>query len=194
MWALAQPISLLLYGTKAAGPSIANLSPSVFFLGMHQVSTGILQGVGMTVTPMINMFISAAVKVLLVWKLTEIPSWNIIGAAWASNINFAVAAGLNIFFLARYTSFSFPVLPLVKITVAAAVMGIVTKIGYQRMLIMFPSNIICAILAIALAVIIYAGILLLLGEFSEAELVKIPLIGEKLVNILKFMKVLRRKA
>ena len=194
MWALAQPISLLLYGTRLAAPSIANLSPSIFFLGMHQVSTGILQGVGMTITPMINMFISAALKVFLVWQLTAIPSWNIIGAAWASNINFAIAAGLNIFFLARYTSFRFPVLPLIKITIAAGVMGIFAQLSYQYMLKMLYSNIVCAISAIVLAVIVYAGSLLLLGGFSENELVKIPFVGQKLIKILKWMKVLRRKA
>jgi len=194
MWVLAQPISLLLYGTKAAGPSIANLSPSIFFLGMHQVSTGILQGVGMTVTPMLNMFISAVVKVILVWKLTAMPSLNIVGAAWASNINFAVAAGLNIFFLACYTSFYFPVLSLVKITAAAGAMGIVTQIGYQFMLKIISSTIICAILAILLAVITYTVGLLMLGEFSETELLKIPFVGKKLVELLKSMKVLRRKA
>ena len=41
---LGTGISALLYGTKLAGPVISALAPSIFFLGLQQVTTGILQG------------------------------------------------------------------------------------------------------------------------------------------------------
>lgn len=191
MWALSEPISLLLYGTAKAGPAIANLSPSIFLLGMHQVSTGILQGVGMTITPMLNMLFSAVVKVFFVWQLTAIPAYNIVGAAWASDINFAVAALLNIFFLIRYTNFRFPTLPFLKITLAAVIMGITTRIFHDYVSTFSVSLVVSAILNMTLAMFVYVIILLFLGEFSEAELLKIPLLGGKLVRILKSIKVWR---
>ncbi len=194
MWALAQPISLLLYGTKAAGPSIANLSPSIFLLGMHQVSTGILQGVGMTITPMLNMFVSAAVKVFFVWELTAIPDYNIVGAAWASNINFAGAAALNIFFLVRYTNFEFPISPFIKTLAAAIIMGISTRVLHNYVATFLTGNAISALLAIVFAMLIYVVVLMLLGGFSEFELGKIPFVGKKMIVALKSMKVLREKA
>lgn len=43
MWALAQPISKLLYGTPLAGEAIRNLAPSICLLGIHQITTGMLQ-------------------------------------------------------------------------------------------------------------------------------------------------------
>lgn len=194
MWSLAQPISQLLYGTKAAGPSIANLSPSVFLLGMHQVSTGLLQGVGMTITPMVNMLISAAIKVFFVWELTAIPEYNIEGAAWASNINFAVAAVLNIFFLIRYTNFKFPMYPFLKTLAAAVVMGVSTRMLYSYLAaILSVNNAISVIIAILFAIVVYIVTLLLLGCFSELELLKVPFAGKKIVLILKSMKVLREK-
>lgn len=52
---------------------------------------------GQTIIPMWNMLISALVKAAAVWYLTALPC-NIVGAAWASNINFGLAAALNIFF------------------------------------------------------------------------------------------------
>ncbi len=73
-------------------------------------------------------------------------------------------------------------------------MGFFAQLSYQYMLKMLYSNIVCAILAIALAVIVYVGTLLLLGGFSEIELDKIPFVGQRLIKILKWMKVLRRKA
>lgn len=97
MWALAQPISKLLYGTPLAGEAIRNLAPSICLLGIHQITTGMLQGMGQTIIPMWNMLLSALVKAAAVWYLTALPC-NIVGAAWASNINFGLAAALNIFF------------------------------------------------------------------------------------------------
>lgn len=76
------------------------LLPSICLLGIHQITTGMLQGMGQTIIPMWNMLFSALVKAAAVWYLTALPC-NIVGAAWASNINFGLAAALNIFFLIR---------------------------------------------------------------------------------------------
>jgi stage V sporulation protein B len=59
MWLLAKPISLMLFGTPNADSSIAILSLGIFLLGIHQVTTGVLQGLGHTAIPVINMVISA---------------------------------------------------------------------------------------------------------------------------------------
>ena len=107
MWALAEPISRVLYGTGAAAPVIAHLAPSILFLGIFQVTTGALQGMGKTAVPMWNMLFGAVVKVGAVWYLTAVPAWHILGSAWASNLNFALVAVVNILFLARQV-LSFP--------------------------------------------------------------------------------------
>lgn len=96
IWALAWPISRLLYGTFHAAPVISQMAPSVFLFGMQQVTTGILQGMGYTYLPMLNMLISVVAKAFCLWRLTAIPAYNIVGAAWASDINFLVAAFLNV--------------------------------------------------------------------------------------------------
>ena len=107
MWALAEPISRVLYGTGAAAPVIAHLAPSILFLGIFQVTTGALQGMGKTAVPMWNMLFGAVVKAGAVWYLTAVPAWHILGSAWASNLNFALVAVINILFLARQ-GLSFP--------------------------------------------------------------------------------------
>ena len=62
MWALAGPISGTLYGTMKAAPVIAHLAPSIACLGIFQVTTGALQGIGKTAIPMWNMLFGAVVK------------------------------------------------------------------------------------------------------------------------------------
>ena len=173
MWALATPISRLLYGTAAAGPSIANLAPSIFLLGLHQVTTGILQGLGMTLTPMLNMLFSALAKIFFAWNLTALPQYNIVGAAWASNLNFAVAAGLNIFFLMKYAKVSLPLKAGGRILLLSGIMGIVVALLYQRVLQPLLSLVPATLLAVIAAVVVYLLLLLLTGEIDKKQIYKL---------------------
>lgn len=170
MWALAEPISLLLYGTAKAAPSIAHLSPSLAFLGLYQVSTGILQGSGMQLVPMLNMLVSAVVKVFFVWQLTALPQYNIVGAAWASDLNFALAALLNCVCLKKFTEFSFPLLSFGKIISAALVMALGARMVFSLGMECLWGNVVSTFVAIVAGAVFYVLLLLLFREFSEQEM------------------------
>ncbi|MEG0970477.1 MAG: polysaccharide biosynthesis protein [Acidaminococcaceae bacterium] len=191
MWILSKPISQLLYGTTAASSAIAHLAPSIALLGLHQVTTGILQGLGMTVTPMLNMLFSAAVKVFLVWELTALPEYGIVGAAWATNLNFGLAALLNIFFLCRYTDFVLPWRATVNILTASLVMGLCGALTYEKTLAWGSANTVSTLLAMLVCAVIYGGSLLVSGEFTAQEIRKVPYVGVRLVVILQKIKVVR---
>ena len=75
---LATPISTLIYNAPGAGPAVLVSSFSIVLLGLHQVSTAVLQGLGHPTIPMINMILAAIVKVVLNWVLTAIPWLGII--------------------------------------------------------------------------------------------------------------------
>ena len=77
LWVLGTPIAAFIYHAPQAGEVVKVLSFGVYLLGIHQVTTGVLQGMGYTVLPVINMGIAAAVKVLLNWNLTAMPSLGI---------------------------------------------------------------------------------------------------------------------
>lgn len=176
LWALAQPISQLLYGTELAGEAIRFLSPSICLLGIHQITTGMLQGVGQTVIPMWNMLFSAVVKAAAVWYLTALP-FNIIGAAWASNINFGLAAALNIFFLVR-SGITFQVAALCKILLAAVVMAVVSNILHGYLLACF-GNTLATIVTIFVAGLVYLLALIASGTIGRNDLSRIPVIGSR---------------
>ena len=74
---LATPISALIYNAPGAGPAVWVSSFSIVLLGLHQVSTGVLQGLGYPSIPMINMILAAVAKVILNWTLTAQPSLGI---------------------------------------------------------------------------------------------------------------------
>ena len=63
MYFLAEKIAALIYNAPGAADAIQTMSVGILLLGLHQISTGILQGLGRTSIPVINMILAAAVKV-----------------------------------------------------------------------------------------------------------------------------------
>ena len=175
MWALAGPISGTLYGTMKASPVIAHLAPSVAFLGMFQVTTGALQGIGKTAIPMWNMLFGAVVKVVAAWQLTSVAAFHILGAAWASNLNFAVVAAVNIFFLYR-NGIPFPVRDSLKILLASLCMGLAGRA--VAMFIMSRGGVVAALLSsMAACALVYVAAVVLLGCLNREEAAQLPAVG-----------------
>ena len=106
MYFLAEKIAALIYNAPGAADAIQTMSVGILLLGLHQISTGILQGLGRTSIPVINMILAAAVKVFLSWTLTAIPTLGIKGAAMATVVDFGLAAVLNMIFIYKYTGFA----------------------------------------------------------------------------------------
>ena len=173
MSAFAEQISLLLYGTSKAAVAIMHSGPSIWLLGLQQITTGILQGIDKSNVPMFNMFIGIIVKLIAVWFLTD-AAFNIAGAAWATNINFAVIAILNILVLLRY-GISFKWLEIGKIILASGLMAVVGKLSYGILASMFPS-VIANIAVLLVAAIAYVLLVPCLGIITKDEMKKLPLI------------------
>ncbi|NLY83716.1 MAG: polysaccharide biosynthesis protein [Acholeplasmataceae bacterium] len=178
LFLLAQKVAAMIYNAPNAAPAIKTMSTAIFMLGLHQVSTGILQGLGRTVIPVINMAAAAAVKVILSWTLTAIPALGIKGAAWATVADIGVAAVLNLYFIYKYTGFALSFGKVFKPFLASAIMGA----GVVGVLALTPTwgawNILAAILV---AVPLYAGSLIALGGLAREEAEELPFIGRRLL-------------
>ena len=192
MCLLATPISQMLYATPNAGTSIAILSLGIVLLGIHQVTTGVLQGLGYTAIPLINMLISAIVKVVLSWTLTAMPALGIKGAAWATNADFGVAALLNMYFVYRYVGFSINIKDTLKTVAATIAMGIAVVFSFDLMIAKVASNTISTLAAITVGGTVYGIALLLVGGVSGSEIERLPRVGPQLAAVLRRLKLLRR--
>ncbi len=180
---IAKPISSLLYGTPLAAGAIAVTSFGIFFLGLHQITTAMLQGINKASIPMINIVISAFVKIAMVWFLTSIPSIGIIGAAWATVADFALACILNLYFVHRYTGFWLNFSDLAKVFTCGAVMAACTHFLYAFCINVVKSNAISTLVAICISALIYFAMLLILNCITKEELGKIPVMGSILLKI-----------
>ncbi|WP_337581502.1 polysaccharide biosynthesis protein [Phascolarctobacterium faecium] len=178
MYFLAEKIAALIYNAPGAADAIQTMSVGILLLGLHQISTGILQGLGRTSIPVINMIFAAAVKVFLSWTLTAIPTLGIKGAAMATVVDFGLAAVLNMIFIYKYTGFALSFSGVFKPAVSAAAMGAAVY-GVITLAVSWGAWAILA--AIAVAVPVYGGVLLAVGGMGKDDLESLPFIGHRLL-------------
>lgn len=178
MYFLAEKIAALIYNAPGAADAIQTMSVGILLLGLHQISTGILQGLGRTSIPVINMILAAAVKVFLSWTLTAIPTLGIKGAAMATVVDFGLAAVLNMIFIYKYTGFALSFSGVFKPAVSAAAMGAAVY-GVITLAVSWGAWAIFA--AIAVAVPVYGGVLLAVGGMGKDDLESLPFIGHRLL-------------
>lgn len=177
---LAEKVAALIYNAPGAAGAIQTMSVGILFLGMHQISTGILQGLGKTAIPVINMILACIVKVVMSWWLTAIPFLGIKGASMATVADFAVAAIINMAFIYKYTGFTFSLGSLLKPLLASGVMGAVI---YAVLTLTEQLGMWCVLFAMVAAVPSYALALLAFGGLTKEDLENIPFVGRKILAV-----------
>lgn len=180
LWLLARPVVSAIYHAPGAADATRVLAAGVFLLGIHQVTTGVLQGLGRTAIPVINMGVSALVKVGLNWILTAIPSLGIQGAAWATLADIGIAAAMNLYFVRRYTGFFLSVSDLAKNIGAAVVMGGVMYVVYSPSIALLRSELLAIALTSLCGGFAYLGMMLVTGGLNRRDVERVPYIGSTL--------------
>ena len=176
---LAEPVVNMIYHAPGAAGVTQVMAGGIFLLGLHQVTTGVLQGLGRTSIPVVNMGLAAVVKVALNWVLTAIPSLGIQGAGLATLADLGVAAGLNLYFVYRYTGYCFPCGDLLKNVLAAAVMGVFVRFAYGPTLGLLGIPFVAVALVSLLGGLVYIGVMLATGGLIRRDLARIPFIGPR---------------
>ena len=177
VFVLATPISSLIYNAPGAGPAVMISAFSIILLGLHQVSTGVLQGLGHTAIPMVNMVLAAAAKVGLNWTLTAMPALGIMGAAWATAADMGVAAVINLYFIYRYIGYRMELGQLAKTVGAAAVMGVAVKFFYELTMAQWQISVLSTFGAVLVGCALYLAVLALIGGLLEEDMRRIPMVG-----------------
>ncbi|HOB28607.1 MAG: polysaccharide biosynthesis protein [Dethiobacteria bacterium] len=200
LYQLATPVIVLLFGLNniEAGYALAYMSWSVIPLGLYVSTTGILQGLGKTLTPVVNMALGGVVKAILAWYLTAIPSLHIGGAALGSVIGTGLAAVLNLYAVARYTGWRFRIGELVLLPgLSVVAMAAAVSLSYRFLISLAGSltpemaNGIATLGAIFIGIIIYGIALLFSGSLTRDEINLIPRIGPRLVELAERWRLLK---
>lgn len=184
---LAQPIMELLYPrqiefAQTTGDILSILGFGVIFLGMFQVTTGILQGLSLQNRPAMNLMIGAVVKIILTYVLVGIPSINIYGAAYSTLAAYGIATVLNLWTMSKRANIRFEVNKvLIKPLIAVLVMSVVVLLGYHGSLLIMSSKL-ATVTAIGLGVLAYFYMLFKTQTITEEDYAMMPG-GKKLKKI-----------
>ncbi len=176
-------IATLIYNAPLAGPTVGYLATSIVFLGIHQVTTGILQGIGHTSIPLINMAVAAVVKVGLNWVLTAIPALGILGAAIATTVDIGLAAVMNLYFIHRYIGYRISLTEQAKTTIAAIIMAVSVYIVYNALAMTANGIILMTVVSSLVGVIVYSLVLLMFGMIRREDVAGVPYFGDKLTRL-----------
>lgn len=180
LYFLAGDVAALIYNAPGAAGAIRTMSFGIFLLGLHQISTGILQGLGKTALPVIAMIIAAAIKVALSWVLTAQPELGINGASIATLADFGIAAVLNMIFIYKHAHYTLSISGIVKPALASALMGaavygvLAAGAGFGAW----------AILAAMIAAVpVYGVALTAFGGLTKEDLEDIPFVGRRVLAL-----------
>ncbi|HZK33414.1 MAG TPA: polysaccharide biosynthesis protein [Tissierellaceae bacterium] len=196
LFVLSRPIIQLLYYKNPAatiinvGALLKTLAPGVIFLTLVQALSAILQGLGKPLIPAINLFIGAAIKVILSYVLTAMPNINIHGAAISTVVAFGIAAFLDLIFVIKYSKVRLSFRNIFfKPLLSALGMSVFAWLSYN-LLINLLGNRFVTIIAIGIGALIYIILLIITGSITSGDLSLIPRgekIGEKLekFNLMK---------
>jgi stage V sporulation protein B len=174
LFVLARPVMALLYDLPAAGTALASLSASCLFLGLHQTTSGILQGLGRTDIPVRSLLVGAAVKVFLTYVLTAIPALGIRGAALGTVATFTVAVLFNSLAIDRLVGFPWNTRELVlKPAAAAIIMAACVQTGYRLLLPLLGTSL-ATVSAIGIGVASYGLALIVVRAVRPEDLELLP--------------------
>lgn len=176
LYVMAEPVVTFIYNAPAATDATRAVAIAICFLGLHQITTAILQGLKKPKIPVINMAVACVAKVACNWFLVAIPAFGITGASYATVADIGVAAALNLFFIYRHTGYIIHANIIVKNVVSAAIMGVIMYFVYDFLYLhigLFLSLFLTCLLGSA----IYIGLMALTSGVTREDAAKMPFIG-----------------
>lgn len=193
---LSKPIFLLLFSGTAQTVDLASSmmwvgSCAVVFYALSTLSNGLLQGIDKMSLPVKNASFALVSHILLLAVLMLFFKLNVYAVVIANAFFALMMCVLNAISLRKYSGYKQEykktfLIPLLS----SVIMGVFAYLFYQGMYLITKSNAVSVIVAIILAVIIYAVALLLLKGLSEEDLKRFPK-GGLLVQVAKKTRLLK---
>lgn len=190
--ALAGPIMQLLYPEQPPMVStlLLVLTPCVVFLGLMQTMTGILQGIGKPMVPVISLGIGMLFKIVISYTLTAIPEVNVFGSALGTVSAYLIAVLIELSYIKKSMNIKlspkeFVIRPLATVIT----MFIIVKLGYG-LLAGIVGGKLATLLAILIGAVAYGLVLVLIGGIKKEEVLTMPK-GDKIYKMLKKLNLMK---
>ena len=188
MMVFAEQILKLLYPNAPEGAQLLQItSLTIIIMMMAQTINGVLQGIGKYRVPATALALGVIAKFILNLILIPIPSIGINGVAIGSIVCHIISFSIGFAVLKRAMKIKFDVNKfLIKPLLATAIMCLISYLAYL-LLVQFISWKLSAIVAIILAVPIYALAVAIMKILDKEEIYRLPK-GELIYKLLVKMK------
>lgn len=172
-----------------AAPWLSVAAVSVIFLGIISVTNAFLNSAGKQNLPIYSMICGTIIK--LIGNLILIEKIGIIGAPISTMLCYLVASGVNVFFVVKHVGS----LPDIISVFLKPFIGTIASVGmaaifYYAMITIIPSGI-CTVVAIGIAVLLYATVIIRIKGITEEEICMLPM-GDSICKLLKKIKILNK--
>ena len=184
LFTFAQPILSLIFPNASDGASILQaISFIIIFTTVTQTLSGSLQGLGNYKAPVIGLIIGVIVKTILNLLIIPIPGIGIYGATSSSIICHVISFTVEMIALKKMTNIKFEAGKyFIKPLLASVIMSVLSYGAYLLLEMLIPGRL-ATILALLLAVVIYAIAVIGLKILSKEEIEDLPQ-GNKIYKIL----------
>lgn len=165
-------------------PLLAVMAPAVITASLLYTTNAMIQAVGKVYVPIINMAVGTVVRIVLVWVLCGIPQIAVLGSAIATLASYFVMIVLNMISVHKLLpGITSAVKTSVRPALAALLMVAVSLPAYWLFSALMGDKI-AVVVAIVLAVIVYALAAVLTKAVTRDEVVHLPK-GERIAALLR---------
>lgn len=194
IFAISKPILSLLYSDKTAidiaAPNLAILGICAVFAGINAPLVNMLQAIGKERVPLVNIAVGAMLKIIFNFILVGIPEINIIGVPIGTTICYGYICIANLICIIKYSKVKIDfVSTLLKPFIAGSGCGAMAFASYFVFGYILHGKLL-TVLSILAAGIFYIVLLALLKVIEEQDVLSLPM-GEKMLKILKIVKIVR---
>lgn len=175
LYALAKPILTFVFqGMNDGWQLMQILSFAALFIIIAQTATGILNGIGKTILPVVSMTVGCIIKILISVAFIPIPSINISAAAYGTLIAYGIVALIDVVLVIKYLRVKINIKEVIILPIICTIVMIFSVvIIYVNMYNLTSKNSIAVLISITLGAIIYFIMLLISKTMSIKDIKEI---------------------
>ncbi|MDQ6418599.1 stage V sporulation protein B [Paenibacillus sp. LHD-117] len=171
----AEPLCRIIYAHEEYAPMLQLMAPIGIFIYLQAPLQAALQALDKPGSALMNTFIGAAVKLILIVQLASKPELGIYGALIAINVNIVLVTLLHGISVLRFIGFRMKFTDFVKVGAAMVIMGAAAQWIMHRM----PMTLewIALVSACFISVILYLLLMIWMKIIDRHDIARIPWIG-----------------
>ncbi|OGX68669.1 MAG: stage V sporulation protein B [Paenibacillus sp. RIFOXYA1_FULL_44_5] len=176
MYVLAEPLCRYLFNEPDIAKMLRMMAPIAMFIYFQGPLNATLQALDRPGQALLNTFVGAAIKMLLIIQLASQPNLGILGAIIAINVNIMLVTVLHWHSIVRMLHFSMKWIDFIKVGAGALLMAAINYIVMNQQAI--GSEPIRFLSSMAAGIMIYILSMVALKMIERDDLIRVPWIGK----------------